>query len=52
MVTMVMSYTAQTTLLTKLKLQDTVNTNGYHGNDLHSTNHSSYKAQAPRHSKH
>ena len=42
-ITKVMIYTTQTTLLTYLKLQNTVNTNGYQGNSPHNTNHSSNK---------
>jgi hypothetical protein len=39
MVTKETIYTTQATLLTNLKLQNTANTNGYQGNNLHNTFH-------------
>ena len=48
MVTKETIYTTQTTLLQNLKLQNTVNTNCYQGNNPHNTNHSSNKHQTPK----
>ena len=48
MVTKKTIYTTQATLLTNLKNQNTPNTNGYQGNNLHNINHYSNKHQTEK----